>query len=100
MIKRTKTSGFETPEPVYSAGVTIVVLVEVGGGTGSVTVVVRLTVVVVVVGGGGPETVSSLEHAPKQMAAPINKIKGGTVFMTCYYQQFALPWSAGCVRAR
>ena len=68
----------------YSAGVTTVVLVELGatgvttvvlGATGSATVVVRLTVVVVVVGGGGPETVSSLEQAPKEIAAPISKMR-------------------------
>ena len=70
----------------YWAGVTTVVLVEVGT-TGSVTVVVRLTVVVVMVGGGGPETVSSLEHAPKEIAAPINKMRCGTVFMTCYFNR-------------
>ena len=55
------------------------------GATGSVTVVVRLTVVVVVAEGGGPETVSSLEHAAKEIAAPINKMRRGTVFMTCFY---------------
>jgi hypothetical protein len=69
--------------------VTTVVLVELGTGSvtvvvGSDTVVVRLTVVVVVVEGGGPDTVSSLEHAPKEIAVPIiNKIR--SVFMTCYY---------------
>jgi hypothetical protein len=68
----------------YSAGATTVVVVELGA-TGSVIVVVRLTVVVVVAEGGGPETVSSLEHAPKEIAAPINKMRWGTVFMTCYY---------------
>jgi hypothetical protein len=55
----------------YSAGVTTVVVVDAGG-TGSVTVVVRRTVVVVVVG-GGPETVSSLEHALKEAAAPAKR---------------------------
>ena len=59
---------------------TTVVVVEVGGATGSVTVVVRRTVVVSVVG-GGVETTSSLEHAPQAIAAPINRMIRDRVFM-------------------
>jgi hypothetical protein len=55
----------------YCAGVTTVVVVEVGGATGSVTVVVRLTVVVVEVG-GGVVTTSSLEQATRETPTTIN----------------------------
>jgi hypothetical protein len=62
----------------YCAGVTTVVVVEVGGETGSVTVVVRLTVVVVVVG-GGVVTTSSLEQAARQTPTAINGRKRHSV---------------------
>ena len=66
----------------------VVVDVEVGGGTGSVTVVVRRTVVVSVVG-GGVDTVSSLEHAPQAIAAPINRMNLDSVFMYMLKIKFA-----------
>lgn len=56
----------------YCAGVTTVVVVEVGGATGSVTVVVRLTVVLVVEVGGGVVTTSSLEQATRETPKTIN----------------------------
>jgi hypothetical protein len=55
----------------YCAGVTTVVVVEAGTGTGSDTVVVL--VVVVVVGGGGVLTTSSLVQAPKMAIEPMIK---------------------------
>jgi hypothetical protein len=68
--------------PAYCPGVTTVVVVEVGGGAGSLRVVVRLTVVVVVVGGGvGAVTTSSCVQAPKQAAAPITTMRRDNVFI-------------------
>jgi hypothetical protein len=66
----------------YCPGVTTVVVVEVGGGAGSLTVVERLTVVVVVVGGGvGGVMTSSCVQAPKQAAAPITTMRRDSVFI-------------------
>jgi len=73
----------------YWAGVTTVVVVDVGA-TGSATVVVRLMVVVVVVG-GGVVTTSSLEQAARQAATPNSGTRRNSVCISVRNFVYRLP---------